>query len=125
MSRLGLRCLAWSWVALALAAAVAGCDHTTTLKRHHRLRVALTEYRIDPQSVLVSAGKLTIVVHNYGRRTHNFVLSLDGLAAGATKPIWPGGSERITVYLVRGRYQMASTVLSDQALGEYGTLVAS
>jgi hypothetical protein len=109
--------------ALALAWAVAGCSNVHGLGHGRTLNLALTEYRIDPQSVRARPGQLTIVIHNYGRRTHNLVLSLDGQPVGATKPIWPGSSSQLTLSLPAGSYVMASTILSDRALGEYGTLV--
>ncbi len=87
--------------------------------------MALTEYRLHPQDVRVSAGLLAIFVHNYGRLTHNLTLSIDGLGAGSTGPLLPGQSTELVVYLTPGRYVMASTILSDQALGEYGTLTVT
>jgi hypothetical protein len=111
-------CLAVAYVGLSLA----GCSHTQAVGSDRTLQVALTEYRLNPQSVRVSAGPLTVLVHNYGRLTHNLVVSLNGQAAGATRPLWPGQDAAITVMLAPGTYVMASTILSDQALGEYGTL---
>jgi hypothetical protein len=91
--------------------------------RHRTLAVALTEYRIAPDSIRARPGQLTLVVRNYGRRTHNLVVSLNGVSIGATKPLWPGERDRIVVTLIPGRYVIASTILNDQALGEYGSLV--
>ena len=86
------------------------------------LRVALSEYRLNPQSVRVSEGRLTIAISNFGRLTHNLVLSRSGQTIASSKPIAPGQSAQINVVVRRGTYLMASTILSDQALGEYGTL---
>ena len=86
------------------------------------LSVALTEYHLNPQSARVGAGTLTILVRNYGRLTHNLVISMNGQPTASTRPPGPGQSTTITVSLTAGSYQMASTILSDQALGEYGTL---
>jgi hypothetical protein len=108
--------------AASLAAAVAGCGGTTVSDSSHVLRVGLTEYRLSPQSVSVGAGALTIVAHNYGRLTHNVVVFLDGHSQGSTPPIAPGQTADLTVILSKGRYAIASTVQSDQALGVYGTL---
>ena len=84
--------------------------------------MALTEYRLRPQDVRVSAGPLTIFVHNYGRLTHSLAVSLGRSSAGSTGPLLPGQSAILSLYLTPGHYLMASTILSDQALGEYGTL---
>ncbi len=70
----------------------------------------------------ISQGPLTILVHNYGRLTHNLVISRGGQAQAITRPIWPGPTAELTLTLTPGSYLMASTILSDQTLGQYGTL---
>lgn len=113
-----------SKIALALVtlALLCGCGHTEKVGGDRTLYIALTEYRLAPQSVRVSAGPMTVFVHNYGRLTHNLVISMRGQATGSTRPIWPGQSAEITLALTPGTYLMSSTMLDDQALGEYGTL---
>jgi plastocyanin len=100
----------------------AGCGTTKVIAPGGRLTVALTEYRLRPQSAEVSAGALTIVAYNYGRLTHNLVVIQNGRPQESMAPIAPGGNEQMTVFLAAGRYTLASTVQSDQALGVYGTL---
>jgi hypothetical protein len=77
---------------------------------------------VAPQNVHAGPGPLTIFVHNYGRLTHNLVISLDGQTEVSTKPIPPGQTAELDAILTPGKYLMASTILSDQALGAYGTL---
>jgi hypothetical protein len=101
---------------------LAGCGTTTRIAQGGTLQVALTEYRVRPQSVSAPSGTLTIDVHNYGRLSHNLVISYDGHAEFSTKPIPPGQSAQLYATLTPGKYLMASTILSDQALGAYGTL---
>ena len=111
-------------VTLAAFAMIAGgCGTIEVIPPGGQLTVALTEYRLRPQDVEVSAGSLTIVAHNYGRQTHNVVILQHGRAQDSMQPIPPGASGDMTVYLAPGRYVLASTVQSDQALGVYGTLV--
>jgi hypothetical protein len=108
---------------LAVAVALlSGCGQTHVIGSDHTLTVALTEYRVVPQSIRAPAGLLTIFVHNDGRLTHNLVISLKGQAQAATQPISPGGTGVVAVTLGPGKYLVASTLLSDQALGAYGTL---
>lgn len=107
---------------LALAGAICGCGSTLQAGSARTLQVALSEYRLGPDSVRLSAGQLTIVAHNYGRLTHNLAVSRSGGPGGATKPIAPGQSAELTLTLTPGTYLMSSTLLSDEALGEYGTL---
>jgi hypothetical protein len=112
-------------VAAAALLGVAGCGSTTRVSRNGTLEVALTEYRVTPQAVDANSGLLTLVVHNYGRLTHNLVISLNGVAEVSTKPVAPVQTVEMETVLGPGRYVMASTLLSDQALGAYGTLDVS
>jgi hypothetical protein len=112
-------------VTLALAAVVAGCGGSRQLAGGRPLRLAVTEYRLHPQSISVSAGTLTIFIHNYGRLTHDVVVSENGQSIAGTKPIPPGQSAELDLSLAPGRYLMTSTILSDEALGQYGTLTVT
>jgi hypothetical protein len=103
-------------------ALLGGCSHTRVLGADRTLRIALSEYRLNPQSARVSAGVLTIDVRNYGRLAHNLVVSENGRMTGSTQPLYPGQSTQLSLNLAPGTYSMASTILSDQALGAYGTL---
>lgn len=111
--------LALTATSLAL---LTGCGTTFVLRSGRTLELAVTEYRIAPQSIRTSAGPLTILVQNDGRLTHNLAISSGGQLDAATRPIWPGETAEMTVTLPPGRYVLASTILSDQALGAYGTL---
>lgn len=112
--------------ALVVAATVlASCGRTAVVGGDRSLSVGLTEYRLTPQAVRVSEGLLTIVVHNYGRLTHNLAISVNGQTEGSTNPVPPGQSADLALELTPGTYTMASTLLSDQALGAYGTLTVT
>ena len=117
----GLRAASLLVIVLS-AVLIGGCGHTHVVGSSRTVDVALTEYRLIPQDVRASAGQVTLLVHNYGRLTHNFVVSLDGQQQGQTPPLAPGDSVGLTLTLSPGTYSMASTLLSDQALGAYGTL---
>lgn len=101
---------------------LAGCGRMTRVPVGGTLQVAVTEYRVVPQSVSMAPGTVTILVHNYGRLSHNLVISLDGQSRFSTQPIPPGQTTALYATLMLGRYQIASTILADQALGTYGTL---
>jgi hypothetical protein len=109
-------------VLAALVVLLCGCGRTFLVGSDRTVSVGLTEYRIAPQRIHAPAGLLTILVHNYGRLTHNLVISRGGQPEAATQPIAPGQTAELAVTLSRGTYQVASTILSDQALGAYGTL---
>ncbi|HUO73819.1 MAG TPA: hypothetical protein VMU39_23810 [Solirubrobacteraceae bacterium] len=108
-------CVAAGWLA-------AGCGQTRTVGADRTLRVALSEYRLNPESARTTPGVVAILVHNYGRLTHNLVVSENGQTIGSTKPMAPGQSAELDLNLAAGSYLMTSTILSDQALGTYGTL---
>lgn len=116
-------------VALALvlvcAGLAAGCSHTERVGSSRTLRVALTEYRLNPEGAVVSAGVVTVLVHNDGRLIHNLAVSMNGQTVESTKPIPPGGSAAMVLTLAPGSYLMYSSLLSDQALGQYGTLTVT
>jgi Cupredoxin-like domain len=103
----------------------AGCGSTTHVGSDRTFHLALTEYRVSPQNVQVPSGTVTIFVHNYGRLSHNLVISLNGHPDASTQPIPPGQTSELIATLPPGTYQMASTILADQALGTYGTLTVT
>jgi hypothetical protein len=107
---------------MALATALAGCGRTAVVGPGRTLSLAVTEYRVNPQSVTANPGQLTIVVHNYGRLSHNLAVFSGSVEQASTPPIPPGQTGQLTVDVVRGKYALASTIMSDQALGAYGTL---
>jgi hypothetical protein len=112
-------------VAAVLMALTAGCSHTVVVGRSRVLQVALTEYHVAPQSVRAPSGTLSIYVHNFGRLSHNLVISRGGQTEASTQPIPPGQSTELVAELPPGQYLLASTILSDQALGAYGTLTVT
>lgn len=105
-----------------LPLALAACSHTVAVGASRTVTIALTEYRLSPRNLQAAPGRLTIVASNHGREVHNLVVSQNGRGAGSTPPIWPGRSASLTVDLTKGTYTIASTLFSDQDLGEYGTL---
>jgi Cupredoxin-like domain len=107
---------------LALAWIIAGCGHTLVASAGQPVQMAVSEYRLNPQSIRASAGIVSIVVHNYGSLTHNLVVSENGQTVAGTQPIPPGESMELDLDLAPGTYLMASTIHSDQTLGAYGTL---
>jgi hypothetical protein len=114
--------LAAALLAPVLAAGVAGCGHASHVAADGTVQIALNEYRVTPQQVDAHTGGLTFVVHNYGRLTHDLVISRDGQTEAYTAPIPPGGTADLVAELDPGSYELASTVLDDQALGAYGSL---
>jgi hypothetical protein len=123
----------------------AGCAAAPEHARAGRtLSIAVTEYQLRPSRVTAAAGTLTIAVRNYGRLTHNLAIlrahpvtvtsTVPGThtttvssstVASASSPIPPGHTATMTVALTPGRYTLASTIQSDQALGDTGRLTVT
>jgi hypothetical protein len=112
-------------VTVALGSGLVGCGGTTRVGADRTFQVVLTEYHVAPQRVQAPSGTLTIFVHNYGRLSHDLVISLDGHPEASTQPIPPGETAELLATLSPGHYLMSSTILSDQALGAYGTLIVT
>ncbi len=125
MPRPRLAPLTAALAAILVAVVTGGCGHTERVSGDRTLQVALTEYRVNPKTATVTPGSLTIIVHNYGRLSHNLVVALAGQTAGSTKAIAPGQTGVVVLSLTKGTYTMSSTIQSDTALGEYGTLKVS
>ena len=120
----------WSRGAYRLAMAVlvtvlAGCAREQQVGSNRTVQVAVTEYLLRPNDVHASAGPLTIVVHNYGRLTHDLVIAKEGQKQASTGTIWPGQTSELEIDLPKGTYTMASNVVSDQPVGVFGTLTIS
>jgi hypothetical protein len=109
-------------LALALACALAGCGHTIRVGNSRHLVVALTEYRITPETVRAYAGTLTITVRNVGTLTHDLAISLGSQNEALSPDLMPGGSTTMIVDLAPGKYMLRSTISEDQSLGLWGTL---
>jgi uncharacterized cupredoxin-like copper-binding protein len=122
MSRLRISLPARALLALALACAVAGCANTVRVGDSRHLDVALTEYRVTPETVRAYAGTLTITVRNVGTRIHNLEISQGNVNDGMTSDLKPGASTTMSVNLAPGKYMMRSTITDDQSLGLWGTL---
>jgi plastocyanin len=121
--------------ACALALTALGCgDQKTVEVEASTLRLRLDEYRIMPQDVRVSAGRLRIVATNVGRLTHNVKIvreDEDNLEApvqevGGTRSTQPGESAAVTFAdLPPGEYRLACTIANHDDLGQYGTLIVT
>jgi hypothetical protein len=85
--------------------------------------MTVSEYRLRPQRISTSAGTLSIYVHNYGRLSHDLAISQGTHILASTQAIRPGQTGELVAQLTPGQYLISSTVLSDQPLGIYGTLI--
>jgi uncharacterized cupredoxin-like copper-binding protein len=114
------------------ALAAAGCgDVSYSQEPDHRVAVRLDEYRVLPEHIQVSAGKITIVARNSGRLTHNLVVvqfkrplgdEVEKQYGEPTKTLFPGQSGSTTVDLKPGKYRLICTISNHDNLGQYAEL---
>ena len=117
---------------LGAAAVAAGCggEPAAVTVSGSTLRVTLDEYRIRPQNVRMTAGRIHLVATNTGRLTHNLVVEsitddpTKEVVYGRTDTAHPGQTvtERDPITLKPGRYRLACTISNHENLGQYGTL---
>jgi hypothetical protein len=122
MSRLRMPPSVHAVLALTLALVLAGCAHTIRVGRSRTLHLAVTEYRVTPDTVRAYAGTLSITVRNLGVRTHNLAISQGTDNVALTPDLMPGQTTMMTVNLAPGTYMLRSIITGDQALGLWGTL---
>lgn len=117
-------------LALPVALALGGCtDVSTTTLETRTLRIAADEYALTPQEVSVPAGRLTLVLRNRGRLHHNVRVRVpreepgeQPQDLGGTPTAPPGGTERATLTLTPGTYELVCTIQNHDDLGQRGTL---
>jgi uncharacterized cupredoxin-like copper-binding protein len=118
---------------LATAAlGAAGCgDVAYTHAPDRRVEVRVDEYRVLPEHIQVTAGRITFVAHNTGRLTHNLVVVQFSRPLGdeeehqygqPTKTLFPGETGSTTVDLTPGKYRLICTIGNHDNLGQYAEL---
>jgi plastocyanin len=114
-----------------VALALTGCTDVPTSTREGRtLRLTVDEYAITPQDVSVPPGRLTLVLRNRGRLTHDVHVRVPSeepgeqpVDLGGTSTAQPGATARGTLTLRPGTYELVCTIQNHDVLGERGTLV--
>lgn len=118
--------------ALAAGALLAtGCGgEAPTVDRDGILRLTLTEYRIEPDTLRTRAGRVRLRATNRGRLTHNVAVVTapepgeDEEELGRTDTAFPGDvvREREAIELRPGRYRLICTIANHDNLGQYAEL---
>jgi plastocyanin len=118
---------------LLAALLVTGCgdDVAYTPAPNRRVEVRLDEYRVLPEHIQVTAGRITLVAHNTGRLTHNLLAVQFNRPLGdeeekqygtPTKTLFPNETGTTTVDLKPGKYRLVCTISNHDNLGQYGEL---
>jgi uncharacterized cupredoxin-like copper-binding protein len=85
--------------------------------------VSLTERDLTPGRVDVRAGEVEFVVENDGERIHEFAVETGDGTIKRTDAINPGETDRITVDLADGKYEMYDPRGGYRSRGVSGTVV--
>jgi uncharacterized cupredoxin-like copper-binding protein len=118
-------------VLAALGATGCGGAIAYTRAPDRRVDVRLDEYRVLPEHIQVTAGRVTITARNTGRLTHNLVVVQFHRPLGdeeekqygtPTKTLFPGESASTNVDLKPGKYRLICTISNHDNLGQYGEL---
>ena len=120
---------------LLVAAALGGCSGDPPVEIEGReLRLELDEYRITPQDVKITPGRLRIVATNVGRLTHNVKIvkinpddrEAPPIEIDGTRTAQPLDTESTTIEALKpGEYRLACTIANHDDLGQYGKLIVS
>lgn len=95
------------------------------------VHVRIDEFRLRPQKIQVRGPKVTLVLTDDGRLTHNLKVFSETQFDDTGKPILLGGTstahpgETVTgsIRLAPGRYRLACTIANHDDLGEHGILI--
>ena len=118
-------------VLAALVATSCGDEIAYTQAPDRRVDVRLDEYRVLPEHIQVTAGRVTITARNTGRLTHNLVVVQFSRPLGdeeehqygqPTKTLFPGETGSTTVNLKPGKYRLICTIGNHDNLGQYAEL---
>jgi uncharacterized cupredoxin-like copper-binding protein len=118
-------------VLAALVATGCGDEIAYTRAPDRRVDVRLDEYRVLPEHIQVTAGRVTITARNTGRLTHNLVVVQFSRPLGdevehqygqPTNTLFPGETGSTTVNLKAGKYRLICTIGNHDNLGQYAEL---
>jgi plastocyanin len=113
----------------SLLVLVAGCGgdddepgRTATVPASGQVEVVADEYSFDPETLVATAGEITIALRNDGALAHNLRVLRGGEEIGGT-PTFQGGETRSgSVAVEPGEYELVCTVGNHADLGMTGTL---
>ncbi len=107
----------------AVALSACGEDDVSGGDSGKQVDVSVTERDLTPGRVSVRAGEVEFVVKNNGERLHEFAVETADGTIKRTDTIKPGETDRITVDLADGNYQMYDPRGGYRSRGVSGTVV--
>jgi plastocyanin len=115
----------------ALLLPLAGCGSSKPLPvLNNTIGLKLYEYRIRPQSVSATAGRLRLIVRNHGILTHNIAVETipknpndKAQTLARTATVHAGQRAETFFTIAPGRYRLVCTIANHSYLGMTATLV--
>ena len=91
-----------------------------------KVEIAFKEYQLTPNKIRVGPGKVTFVLRNEGRYSHDFRINLEGPGIDITTPKFgPGRTIRLEVALQEGEYKISCPLSNHDERGMHGTLIVT
>ncbi len=88
------------------------------------IEIVLKEYKLVPDKIMVGPGKVTFVLRNEGRFSHDFHIEGPGVDVRAAK-FGPGRSIRVEVTLQEGEYKISCPLSNHDERGMHGTVLVT
>lgn len=86
-----------------------------------RVEIVLRDFSLNPNTVMVSAGRTTFVLKNEGRYTHDFRVESEGVDETAPK-VGAGRTGTWTLTLAPGVYRISCPISNHDERGMEGTM---
>jgi uncharacterized cupredoxin-like copper-binding protein len=86
------------------------------------VKIAETEYKLNPADPTVKAGSVTFDVSNDGAQLHNLNIEGNGIEEVSTDDLQAGDSGQVTVDLPAGTYEMYCSIDGHRGLGMEGSI---
>jgi plastocyanin len=104
----------------------AACGGSAPAQPAGSTRVVMSEFKFDPSTISVPAGKASFFLVNSGSAPHNMViLGPDGKRLAASELVQGGGSSTFTAQLSAGSYRFICDQPGHEQAGMKGTLTVT
>ena len=91
-----------------------------------KVEIAFKEYQLTPNKIRVGPGKVTFVLRNEGRYSHDFRINIEGPGIDiTTQKFGPGRTIRLEVALQEGEYKISCPLSNHDERGMHGTLIVT
>lgn len=89
-----------------------------------KVEIAFKEYELTPSKIRVGPGKVTFVLRNEGRYSHDFHVEGPGIDI-TTQKFGPGRTIRLEVSLQEGEHKISCPLSNHDERGMHGTLIVT